>query len=299
MMREYQDVVADLRDQTTPSPERVERLHRHLARRRRAGTPTRLALAGAGVVALAAAALFTLREPSLDRTFAGDAPVELGPHVVVTPLGAGKVSGTGKELAMTWERGTVAVEVEPGQGVQLAVTTEEATVRVVGTGFDVTRDALGTTVRVRHGKVAVSCRLGAELLLSAGQSGECAPPSAPGALRRVLALQDSLPPAALLAELDMALSRPDAAGPIAAELLALRAGTLVAAGRDAEALLAAETALREPGCTRPDEMHRMAARLRLAVADCGGALPHLRALEAAGSLGEDAPALLACASGPE
>ena len=52
----------------------------------------------------------------------------------------------------------VALEVSPDRGVYLGVYTEEATVVVIGTGFDVRRDPLGTSVEVRHGRGACHMR---------------------------------------------------------------------------------------------------------------------------------------------
>ncbi len=122
----------------------------------------------------------------------------------------------------------------------------------------------------------------------------CRPTHAAGALGRVLALQPSASPAALLVEVDDALALPDASGPVAAELRALRVSALLAGGREADALAEAKLALTQPAVTRADELHRLAARLAAGRGDCAAALPHLLVLEAEGTLGEDAPALALC-----
>jgi len=295
-MRDYDDVLAETRDATRPSAEQLARVEAELTRRQGRKPPRARWIAGAGVaLALAAAALFTLRAPAdVARPLDHSGAVALGDKVQVDADGEGAVVGSAREMTLDWRRGKLSVEVEPKQGVQLAVRTDEGTVRVVGTGFDVDRGPLGTTVTVRHGKVSVDCVRGGLSYLTVGESRTCEPVSAAGALRRTLALQGVVSPEALLVEVNGALGRTDADGAVAAELLALRAGTLLEAGRDADALAAAERALAAPDVTRAEELHRMAARLRLASGDCAGALPHLQALDALGRLGEEEPALRRC-----
>ena len=104
-----------------------------------------------GGVALAAVGLLLLRlipsaSPSLTATL--DAPevwegLAPTPEVTLDFQGQGVLAGTERAPRLTWETGTLKVEVEPNQGIDLQVTTREAEVRVVGTGFSVTRDALG------------------------------------------------------------------------------------------------------------------------------------------------------------
>jgi hypothetical protein len=89
---------------------------------------------------------------------------------------------------LEWEQGTLKVEVEPERGIDLAVHTREAEVRVVGTRFSVTRDALGTGVVVTHGHVAVLCADGEKALLGAGEARVCPPTHAAGLLGRANAL---------------------------------------------------------------------------------------------------------------
>lgn len=251
-------------------------------------------MAGAGL-ALAAGLLWALQPPPrVDHAFTEPATLALGSFVQVQAAGAGEVTGVAKKMDVRWSEGRLGVEVEPQQGVAFVVHTEEATVRVVGTGFDVVRDALGTSVSVRHGRVAVDCAEGGSVVLGVGESRVCRPTHAAGALGRVLALQPSASPAALLVEVDDALALPDANGPVAAELHALRVSALLAGGREADALAEAELALTLPDVTRADELHRLAARVAAGRGDCAAALPHLLALEADGALGEDASALALC-----
>jgi len=250
---------------------------------------------GVPLVALAAGVLWALQPPPrVDRAFTEPATLALGSFVQVQAAGAGEVTGVAKKMDVRWSEGRLGVEVEPQQGVEFVVRTEEATVRVVGTGFDVVRDALGTSVSVRHGRVAVDCAEGGSVVLGVGESRVCRPTHAAGALGRVLALQPSASPAALLVEVDDALALPDASGPVAAELRALRVSALLAGGREADALAEAKLALTLPDVTRADELHRLAARLAAGRGDCAAALPHLLVLEAEGTLGEDAPALALC-----
>lgn len=301
-MPDYRDLLRAAREGTTPDPATLARLEAVARGERRRPPPHRrpAVWAGAAAAGLAAAALWLalLPAPRVDRPLTHAGAVALGARVNVVADGEGRVTGDGQDMTLAWESGTLSVEVEPNQGVKLAVTSPEATVRVVGTGFTVTRDALGTAVAVRHGKVAVTCARGDEHLLTADQSATCAPAHAAAALARVLALRATATPAALLQEIDAALALPDARGPAAAELHVLRAGALLDTGDAPGALAEAEAALAAPDVTRADELHRLAARLRLRAGDCAGALPHLRALEAAGTLGDDAPALAGCAPTP-
>lgn len=296
-MRDYDDLLADLRQATAPTDAQLSRVEAELARRRARAPVRRAAIAVAAATALAAALVIGLRPPApVDRALDHAGAVALGNLVQVDSRGEGAVIGSADDMAVTWTRGTLSVEVEPDRGVHLRVETDEGTAQVVGTGFDVDRGALGTTVTVRHGRVRVDCVRGGESFLGAGESRTCEPVRAAGALRRALALQGVVTPSQLLTEVDGALARPDAGGPVAAELLALRAGTLVEAGRRAEAVDAAERALAHPDVTRATELHRVAARLLLESDDCARALPHLDALAALGALGDDAAARDRCAA---
>lgn len=281
-MSDYQSTMRDLRDHTAPDPAAVAALRAGLQRGPDRRRPVAVAVAG---LALAATLLFALRPaPAVDQELAGVLQTELGGHVQVAGEGDGSVVGTAAAMDIRWQRGRLEVEVEPEQGIQLAVTTEEGSARVVGTGFTVIRDALGTTVEVRHGRVAVDCGRGGESLLEAGARRTCLPVTAPAALRRVLSLQADGDHRAALAELDALPSLPGAQEALVAEAAGLRAGTLVALGRNAEALAAAEAAITTPGCTREEELRRMAARLSLDADDCAGAERHLLALRTAGAV---------------
>jgi len=292
-MADYRKLLRTAREGTEASDTSVEALAAIVrGPGRRPAWPTWV---GGGALLAAAVALFVLWPAArVDRALNHAGGLALGPRVQVIADGEGHADGSVDNLELSWFSGTLGVEVEPNRGVRLSVQTPEGSVRVVGTGFAVTRDALGTAVSVRHGKVAVTCTHGGSHMLEAGGSALCLPTTAPGALARVLALRESVTPSALQAELDAALALPDATGPVSAELRALRAGALLSAGDEAAALAEAEATLALPDVTRADELHRLAARLRVRAGDCAGALPHLRALEAAGTLGDDTLSLADC-----
>jgi hypothetical protein len=186
--------------------------------------------------------------------------------------------------------------VEPDRGVALQVRTDEAVVSVVGTGFDVTRDALGTSVAVRHGKVRVECHQGEPTLLGEGESTTCLPVSAAGMLGRARALQER---GATLGEqsdtlrLGLAMG-PE--GPVGDELRFLQLGVILRQGDNERALRVAEETLAGGDSLRRVETLEAAARLRVVGADCAGAERWLRELEVAGALAADDPARTHCAT---
>ncbi len=294
-MPDYDELIAEARDSLRPSPESLARVEAEVRRREAARARPAWVGPAAGLCLAAAAVFFFLRPPVVVTGELGAAPsAALGQNVVVAAAGEGSVEGTEEAMVLSWRRGLLSVEVEPNQGVSLDVATEEGRVHVVGTGFDVDRGPLGTTVTVRHGRVRVDCVRGGESFLGAGESRVCLPTTPAGALRRILAVQGSASPDALLGEVDAALALPAPPGAIAAELLALRAETLVAAGRPAEAASAAETALSQETVTRAEELHRLAAELRLAAGECDAARPHVKALRALDRLGSVAEAWARC-----
>lgn len=266
-MRDYRTLLDGSRRGTTPDAAQVAEVEA-LAAGKLARPSRRLPVAAAGLAAaaLAAAALFTLRGPvRVDRPLDNAGSVALGAEVDVVASGHGGVVGTDHDMEVAWSFGTLAVEVEPQRGVTLSVQTDEGRTSVVGTGFSVTRDALGTTTSVAHGRVRVLCVRGGESFLGAGESRTCPPVTATGALGRVLALDGVAAPEAWMAEIVDARARPDATGAVAAELDALRVRALVQAGRLAEALPAAEAALADPGCTRREELAGVVEHLKAAL----------------------------------
>lgn len=204
-------------------------------------------------------------------------------RMALRPSGAGALTGTAEAPRVAWQQGTIAVEVTPERGTDFELTTREARVRVIGTAFEVARDALGTRVDVSRGRVEVTCLAGGVHLLGADQGVTCWPLSAPGLLGRAQALEAAGAPAAeVLATVDVAL--PAADGPFRDELVALRAEQLAALGRNVEALAEARAFLgRVRSGERRTEVLAIAAAAALAAEGCGGARPFLEDLEAAGA----------------
>lgn len=195
--------------------------------------------------------------------------------------GRGSLGGTRLSPTVDWDRGTVEVEVEPNQGIQLSVQTREATVKVVGTGFEVRRDVQGTAVLVRHGLVEVTCADGgSSVLLGAGQQRLCAPTTAVGMLARARARQSAgSSPAELLPLVEQGLNATDRTEVVEGELNVMKVQLLQELDRKAEALQAAERYLQNPTAPRMVEMHRVAAALGMATGGCDAAKVHLRVLQ--------------------
>lgn len=237
-----------------------------------------------GAMLLAAFVLFAVRFLAPPRPLAlplssQAAWTDLAPTSAVRLAfrGAGELGGHERAPVVDWEVGTLQVEVEPDRGIALAVRTREAEVRVIGTGFDVTRDRLGTSVSVRHGRVAVRCGDRVETVLDAGQSRLCPPTGAAGLLGRARALLDAETDGAdALASAEAGLAeRPE--GTLHGELVLVRVEALTRLGRHADALAAAEAALGDAPL-RAADLRRLAARNALAATGCASALPHLAAL---------------------
>jgi len=282
----------------TPAPGAAHRVRLRLAASR-AAPATRRGLRWAPVtVGLLAAAAGGLAVVAVIHHGQRTAPLELAmtspevtvelepsPEVQLAFLGAGQLEGTRQAPIIQWESGTVQVDVEPEQGIELTVSTNEAQVQVVGTAFAVTRDALGTRVEVDRGQVRVSCRDAGEHLLSANQRVTCLPVSAAGLLARVRALQDRGAPAEqLLATVDQALLQRSDSAVLRGELLMVRIQVLASLDREAEALAQAEAYLASDIPQRRDDVLRVAARLAWAQGGCDVARPHLE------QLAEQAPA---------
>ncbi|HND29130.1 MAG TPA: FecR domain-containing protein [Myxococcota bacterium] len=194
--------------------------------------------------------------------------------------GRGSLGGTRGSPLVNWDRGLVEVEVEPNQGIHLSVQTREATVKVVGTGFEVRRDMQGTSVLVRHGKVEVTCADGGpSVLLGAGQQRLCAPTTAVGMLARARARQGAGAPAAeLLPLVEQGLTAADRSEVVEGELNVMKVQLLQELDRKVEALQTAEAYLQNPAAPRLVEMHRVAAALGMVTSGCDAAKAHLRVL---------------------
>lgn len=290
-----------LHEVPAPAPGAEARVRSRL--RRTLATPPRghqrpLALAAGGVLAAAAAYLLTPvvfeREPAAPRV-EGPIASETGwssghlPKVDLTYRGVGEVAGTDQAPRIAWQRGTLHVEVQPEQGIDLRVETREAEVRVVGTGFSVTRDALGTHVEVRHGRVETTCTGAEPVVLAAGETRDCLPQSAAGLLGRAHALSDRGEAAPRVLEaIDMGLAAAEGGNPAREELLALKFDVLAAAGRPEEALGAARALLESGSGLRRDEVIVSAARAAGSLGGCPASAPWLL---------ESAEGVAACAAG--
>ncbi len=179
--------------------------------------------------------------------------------VSLVSQGQGTVAGTTTSPVVAWRRGRLDVEVEPNRGIGLVVQTDEADVRVVGTGFTVDRDLLGTHVTVHHGRVLVACK-GApeELALERGDAVACLPTTAAGLLGRARTLaQRGAPTTSVLEATDAGLRAGGHANAIGGELLYLRMKTLQAAGLDDEARATAADYVASGQAPRRDEALRV------------------------------------------
>ena len=224
----------------------------------------RVSPARLGLLAVAVAALCTLRTVpagQLDEQLTAPQRTEraLTPAVALAFRGTGSATGPYSAPRLHWDLGTLDVEVDPTAGIHLVVDTTEASIRVVGTGFGVTRDARGTRVDVAHGIVAVTCEDGWTGELRASETHTCLPVTAAGWLLRVQALQDDGATAdVLLDAITRGMALAPAQDPVVAELIELRVEVLLAAGKVAEAREAAKAY--PPDGPRAAELARLHAR---------------------------------------
>ena len=279
----HRDQLDALRKESQLDAAATARVHARLARPQPARPVAGVRIAWGFGVALAAAATFVLwpAPPSpVDRSFGDVGEASLGADVHARWDGRGAVRGDARTMEVAWEAGAIDVEVTPHAGVHFELTTGEAHLRVVGTGFQVLRDAFGTTVTVAHGIVAVQCTGEAEVEHPAGDSVTCLPTSPAALVGRARAQQRrGDPPDAVLATLDRAAD-PD--GSTAGELSWIRASELHRAGRDADALQVADLALRSPDPARRTDLLRLSTRLAAALGRCPDVSAHVAALHAAG-----------------
>lgn len=242
-------------EETEPSLESVARVRSQIERSM--GAPARSAwlrpLAfGLGVGALAAALAIVLLPGRSGPT--GELLAETA--TAASPLpgldldfeGHGLLQGTDIAPVIAWEAGRLAVEVHPAAGLDVTVRTGEATAHVVGTAFEVSRDATGTRVAVSRGEVQVTCERGGEHQLSAAQSAFCLPTTAAGMLARARAQQDAAADTDVVLEsVADGLRRPGDSGPVRVELRIVRVEMLRDAGRTTEALAEARSLLPDAG----------------------------------------------------
>ncbi len=238
-------------------------------------------LAGLAVAAVAVVALVPEqnRKMLLDSAVGDRETVAWSEHVDLTFDGTGTVEGTGRDVVVNWREGTLHAEVEPNTGTGLSVVTDEGVVRVLGTVFNVRRDALGVTTWVERGRVQVTCEDGwsGELTATSGRH-TCLPTRPAMLLARATALRKEAGEAdAVLEALELGLDRAPAGSPVEGELRALRMEVLADLQRPEAALADAEAYLAAEG-PRAEEVRRFAAWLSLAEIGCGRALPYLEDL---------------------
>ncbi len=174
------------------------------------------------------------------------ADVATSPLVDLVYSGEGEVRGSPMDQEIHWSKGSLHVEVEPDRGVELAVLTPEATVRVVGTVFEVVADAKGTRVEVFEGRVSVECDSGEVVDITAGGDHECWPTHPANLLERaqILTAEDASTED-ILASLDAALAL-EPILPLRQPILRHRMKTLAEAGRMSEARQMAREYLEDP-----------------------------------------------------
>jgi hypothetical protein len=177
--------------------------------------------------------------------------------------GKGTLGGTHAAPVLDWRVGTLDVEVDPIEHIGLVVKTDEAEARVVGTGFTIERDLLGTRIQVRHGKVAVTC-VGAETrLVVADEQADCLPVTPAGLLGRARTLsQHGASAEQILTAARDGLNASEQQDAVWGELVYLRMSTLKRADRSEEAASAAEDYIASGQLPRRDEALRVAGERR-------------------------------------
>ncbi|MES2638337.1 MAG: hypothetical protein V4850_02615 [Myxococcota bacterium] len=245
---------------------------------------------GATAGALAAASLLVARttiEPVAPAPVAMASTLESGhgweidtsiPNVALSFDGTGTIEGQSDAPHIKWDSGLLNVEVTPDKGVRLAVFTREAEVRVVGTGFTVSRDTLGTRVDVRHGRVEVDCGAESTRALGAGDGVLCLPQSAAGLLGRARALQASGAPGAdALDALDRGLAIVGPQAGVRDELTVRRIRALFDLARHGEVIDASRSYVTGGGGGRRADVEKIAAASASVLGGCAVAAPWLLA----------------------
>ena len=227
----------------------------------------------------------------------GQGSLQIGEHTQVSYDGRGAVEGTTLRPRIDWERGLVAVEVDPNAGVDLVVRTREGEVHVVGTIFEVERGPLGTRVAVQRGKVDVTCEDAAGTTQRVIEGGEatCLPTTAGAMLGRARALQDAgRDNDEVMDSIDRGLRLAEP-GAVLNELRVLRMAVLAGQGRPDAALQEATSYLSDGSPQRREEVVGLAVSLALGIDDCDVARPYLEELAEPGGAAV-AQRLAACAA---
>lgn len=269
------------------------RVHQSLRapRRRPAWVAPLIGASGSAVLTLALLMLWTRPAPLQADTVA-DAVLPTG--LTLSADGQGAVAGTVVAPRIEWRRGTLSVDVDPAAGLQVTVETPEAEVAVLGTAFTVTRGALGTTVDVARGKVAVRCvEVEEGVVLTAEQSNTCAPTTPAGLLARARALQGQrrLESAVQAADAGLGRAPKDA---VRTELRLVRVEALAAQNKRDAALAGVRELLADgPGHRRTDALH-LAVDTAGPRASCSTVRPWLEELADQGGRADELGRLADC-----
>ncbi len=266
--------------ETRARPEELAAIRRRLRRARseRERPPLRLLSIGA-LTAMAAAGLAMVLWPSdpgvqqVALSAEQWSEVAASDDVLLGFAGQGDLQRTGKVHDIDWRTGRLSVSVTPNQDIDLTVSTPEAQVSVVGTVFEVRRDALGTTVSVERGKVEVLCDGQSALYLTSEQTHTCLPTTALGLLNRALDLKVDNPEAALEA-IALGLEGLDESSNDYDDLHYWAADIHHGAERSEEALQSAQAAL-SADATYASEASRIAAMHGMVLGGCEGSAEHL------------------------
>jgi len=176
--------------------------------------------------------------------------------------GLGHVGGDTRSARLSWEQGRVSVHLEPGSMEQLELRTREAIVTVLGTRFEVRRDAMGTHVSVTEGQVEVRCASTGVVHLGVGEHQLCEPVSGPALLGMARALQQrGAAPERIIAALDRAEAAAARGSALRGELIVVRLELLVAEGRLEEALVVAQRYLAAGHGARAEEIANLVGAL--------------------------------------
>ncbi|NCG17600.1 MAG: hypothetical protein GWP91_01105 [Rhodobacterales bacterium] len=273
-------------------PEPDERRISHLRDRfdqSRAQRSTRLlpwALVGATLMATAAV-LSLMPEAACDVPLRTDGVTALAwsDTVALSLQGHGRAQGTSHDLVIDWEMGTLDVNVVPKTGTSVVVQTQEGTVRVLGTVFQVTRDALGATTSVSRGKVQVDCEDGWSVVVTVERGPHTCLRTGPGGLlRRADALEERGESSeVVLQTLNRGLSIADSDAAVYGELLVRRMQLHAAHGPAVAAFVDADRYLALGQQARTSDVLRLAGRLALSSDGCDRAERYLAPLSVQGT----------------
>lgn len=255
---------AHAKEATAITPDAIEHLRHRLGRvRARRRHPAKSIAA----VALAFAVLLSVFLLGRSRWSVPEQPVSLSSgalqmgDVALELDGLGTVGGTQQAPVIQWQSGKIEVDVTPNRGVNLAIVTPEAIIKVVGTAFSVDRTHFVTRVNVSHGTVEVTCTGQTPARVTAQEERVCLPADAATWLRRVSALRRSGAPLEQRREaVDAGLVLGVPGSELHTELLAQRADILSSLGADEEALTAVR-AYRSIGGPRDNEMSALEERI--------------------------------------